>query len=387
MIQTGKGDRSLREIELGDRSLKGDRSARAERLKVTRFAKMNLLRFRLRKESPAGSSESLPAWQPPVDLPQGPVVLLMLIIARGGVKEVSCRFTYFAASAIPEAAQSRSLRASCSDRWFHTHTSGRPLSPSGCPQIRLRIPPSLPWRNNSGPAGRADLECRCMISHAASRSRRSARETPSDRSMRGYRHRSDGKATALRSCRADLAVFGDVMRLGRPASLRLCRSLLPLAFDLEKSNDMVGARREARASRAHPTSKLALVAYWWACFVRRKFSPHPASSQRYTRVQMLARDFEHRAASAGLFAMGGGKPHVPCAYGKHASRRQQQACVWNAACGGTCARYHSSGSERDNSPEWLPLAACRNAPGVSCMSSDLRAPGRPSATTVALSRT
>jgi hypothetical protein len=48
------------------------------------------------------------------------------------------------------------------------------------------------------------------------------------------------------------------MRLGRPASLRLCRSLLPLAFDLEKSNDMVGARREARASRAHPTSKLAL---------------------------------------------------------------------------------------------------------------------------------
>ena len=76
----------------------------------------------------------------------------------------------------------------------------RPLSPSGCPRIRLRIPPSLPWRNNSGPAGRADLECRCMISHAASRSCRSARETPSDRSMRGYRHRSDGKATALRSC-------------------------------------------------------------------------------------------------------------------------------------------------------------------------------------------
>ena len=69
------------------------------------------------------------------------------------------------------------------------------------------------------------------------------------------------------------------MRLGRPASLRLCRSLLPLAFDLEKSSDMVGARRKARASRAHPTSKLALVGYWWVCFVRRKFSPHPASSK------------------------------------------------------------------------------------------------------------
>ena len=35
---------------------------------------------------------------------------------------------------------------------------------------------------------------------------------------------------------------------------RLCRSLLPLAFDLEKSPDMVGARRTARASRARRTS-------------------------------------------------------------------------------------------------------------------------------------
>jgi hypothetical protein len=41
---------------------------------------------------------------------------------------------------------------------------------------------------------------------------------------------------------------------GVHASLELCRSLLPLAFDLEKSSDVAGARRMARASRAHPTS-------------------------------------------------------------------------------------------------------------------------------------
>ena len=54
---------------------------------------------------------------------------------------------------------------------------------------------------------RADLECRCIGSHAASQARRSAGETPSDRSLRGESRRSDGKATTLRSCRADLAVF------------------------------------------------------------------------------------------------------------------------------------------------------------------------------------
>ena len=37
-------------------------------------------------------------------------------------------------------------------------------------------------------------------------------------------------------------------------------------------------------------------------------------------------------------------------------------------------------SERDYSPEWLPLTACGSAPGVSCISADLMASGRPWAT-------
>ena len=76
------------------------------------------------------------------------------------------------------------------------------LSPPGCLRIRLRIPPSsslsesfkFKLRNigacrSSGPRVehaplRADLECQCTGLHAASPARRSAGETPSDRSLR-----------------------------------------------------------------------------------------------------------------------------------------------------------------------------------------------------------
>ena len=101
----------------------------------------------------------------------------------------------------------------------------RSLSPPGCLRIRLRIPPSLalfeeyrglPITRHAEHA-RRDLECRrCIMSHAARQSRRSAGETPSDRSLQGERRRSDGKATTLRSSRADMAVFrafGASMRL------------------------------------------------------------------------------------------------------------------------------------------------------------------------------
>ena len=69
-----------------------------------------------------------------------------------------------------------------------------------------------------------------------------------------------------------------------------------------------------------------------------------------------------------------------------ASRWQQLACVWNAASAGPCVRYHGDRCEliEINSPGWLPLAACSNAPDVSCICADPRAPGRPWATAVAL---
>jgi hypothetical protein len=98
-----------------------------------------------------------------------------------------------------------------------------PLSPPGCLRTRLGIPPSLSWRNTgackpTGPRNsppRACLECRCIMSHVASQSRRSARETPSDRSLRGESRRSDGKATTVIPAPI-LPYSGTFMRLGRP---------------------------------------------------------------------------------------------------------------------------------------------------------------------------
>jgi hypothetical protein len=130
------------------------------------------------------------------------------------------------------------------------------------------------------------------------------------------------------------------------ASLGLCRSLLPLAFDLEKSPDIVGARLTARATRAHPTSSLhwSRIGMGLLCAqkvfatsgilrmvdarpgartrLRSNGRPLPAYSRRLASLQ-AARSLCH-------------------AYGMHASSRKQQACVWNAASAGPCVRYHGN---------------------------------------------
>ncbi len=77
--------------------------------------------------------------------------------------------------------------------------------------------------------------------------------TLSDRSLRGERRRSDGKATPLRSCRADL-VPGLSCVWDVHASLWLCRSLLPFAFDLEKSSDVEGGALREHVARIQPQS-------------------------------------------------------------------------------------------------------------------------------------
>ena len=70
------------------------------------------------------------------------------------------------------------------------------------------------------------------------------------------------------------------------------------------------------------------------------------------------------------------------AYGMHASRRQQQACVGKAAAGGVCVcvALVIVRSDRGHRPERLPLAACSSYLGMSCVSADPRAPGCPWAT-------
>ena len=74
------------------------------------------------------------------------------------------------------------------------------------------------------------------------------------------------------------------------------------------------------------------------------------------------------------------------AAGMHVRSRQLLDHFREAAARGTCARHHSNRCDliETTAPEWLPLAACSNAPGVSCMLADPRALGRPWATAVAL---
>ena len=123
-------------------------------------------------------------------------------------------------------------------------------------QSLLRSPGGI-----SAPAGhsargtRADLECRCITSHAAGESRRSAGESPRHRSLRDERCRSDGEASTLPSGRArTCSIPGLICMRDVHASLELCRSPLPLASDLDKSSDMMGARLTTRARRAHRIS-------------------------------------------------------------------------------------------------------------------------------------
>ncbi len=155
------------------------------------------------------------------------------------------------------------LRASCSTRRFHAQA---PV-PSA---LAARLPPHSPpnptfallaehrglpvTRPAEHAQSHADLEFRCIMSLAARQPRQSACETPSDRSLRGASRRSDGTATTLRSSRADLAVFRGCHAFGTSMRRGGCAGRSYPSHSLEKSPDMVGGRRKARASRAHPTS-------------------------------------------------------------------------------------------------------------------------------------
>ena len=145
-----------------------------------------------------------------------------------------------------------------------------------------------------------------MVLHAASPGRRSAGETPSDRSLRGERRRSDGKSTRLRSCRADLAAFRDPHAFGTSMRHWGCAGRSYPSYSTSRSPPTSWERGSQREQLApiQPQACIGRVLVW-ACCVRRKFSPHLAYCGWYTRVRVLARDSKHRAASAGLLTTAG----------------------------------------------------------------------------------
>jgi hypothetical protein len=119
-----------------------------------------------------------------------------------------------ASDAMVWAAQSRSLRASALGQRPHAQA----LAP---PALAARLPPDSPRNQHRwSPGGRSRL-CRSpgrgnprssragvewrFRPQTSGRLRRSFGEAQSDRSLRGERRRPDGKATALRPCRAILS--------------------------------------------------------------------------------------------------------------------------------------------------------------------------------------
>jgi hypothetical protein len=123
----------------------------------------------------------------------------------------------------------------------------------------------------------ADLECRCIGSHATSPVRRSARETLSYRSLRGESRRSDGKAKTLFSSRAELAVFRACHALETSMRRWGCagRSYPSHSTSRSPPTWWQGCARREKVAPIRPEAGIGRVLVW-ACCVRSKFSPHPA---------------------------------------------------------------------------------------------------------------
>ncbi len=183
--------------------------------------------------------------------------------------------------------------------------------------------------------------------HAASQADQSAAETPCDRSLRGESRRSDGTATTLRSSRADLAVFRGFHALGTSMRRGGCAGRSYPSHSTSRSPPTWwerGERREQVASM-QPEADIGRVLAW-ACFVRRKFPPHLAYSDRKRASGCSHATSKHRAASAGLLATAGEPVSctflIPCIRDARVPLAAAQACVWNAASAGPCVRYHGN---------------------------------------------
>ena len=174
------------------------------------------------------------------------------------------------------------------------------------------------------------------MSLAASQARRSARETPSDRSLRGERRRSDGTATTLRSCRADLAAFRGFRAPGTSMRRWGCAGRSYSSHSTSRSPPTGRSEAKGASKSRRPSNlKLALVAYWYGLAVCAERSRHI----QHIRMVNARPGARTRLRSTGRPLPGYSRRLVSLqaarslfrAYGMHASRRQQQACVWNAA--------------------------------------------------------
>ena len=135
---------------------------------------------------------------------------------------------------------------------------------------------------------------------------------------------------------------GAFMRLGRPCVVGAVQ-VAPTPRIRPREVPRHGGRDAHGASNSHPSNlKLALVAYWYGPAVRAESSRHiwhirivNARPGARTRLRSTGRPLP--AYSRRLVSLQAARS-LCHAYGMHASRWQQQACVWNAASGGRCVR-------------------------------------------------
>ena len=180
------------------------------------------------------------------------------------------------------------------------------------------------------------------MSLAASPARRSAGESPSDRSLRGERRRLTERRRRCAHAAPIWQHSGPAVRLGRPCVVGAVQvaptpRLRPPEGPRHRGSEAHGA------SNSRPSNlKLALVAYWYGLAVcaessRRIWHIRIVNARPGARTRLRSTGRPLPAYSRRLVSL-----QATCslcqAYGMHASRRQQQACVWNAASGGRCVR-------------------------------------------------
>ena len=160
---------------------------------------------------------------------------------------------------------------------------------------------------------------------------RSAPGDPSNRSLRSHGRHSDGSASPPPIPRRSGRIPAMGCVVNACASVRLCRSLPSFAFHL--ASPVICRERASRRERdgSMPFQPGAARATVRACRVRKTIHPtlahsdgNRASSCAHTRSERpLPADFREPASMPAASSL--------CyAYGMHASRRQQQACVWES---------------------------------------------------------
>jgi hypothetical protein len=166
------------------------------------------------------------------------------------------------------------------------------------------------------------------------------------------------------------------MRLGRPCVVGDVQ-VAPTPRIRPRGVQRYGGSEAHGASKSRPSNlKLAFVAYWYGpavCAGRSRYIWHIADGKHASGCCYVTISTERSlpACSRRLASLQAARS-LCYVCGMHASRRQQQACVCSAAADGTCVRHHRNGCDLIEvaAPEWLPCAACSNAPD------DPRAPGR-----------